>query len=384
MNKGEDLINGSGITDAGSSHTGRLVNPIITENSSTSFHSKECGEDDEQPKKQPPNGQAKSDSDLPKRPLSAYNLFFQLERENILKGQEDKNYTFENIARIALIHYKQCRLGKPKRKHRKTHGVIGFRDLARTIAQKWKKLDDNIKHLFAERAQIEKVLYQKEIDSLQRMKQSKSESPFSPVLSYREQHLNAEFSERSVSSMSSPLSIHPPKTLSNLEFVDSEQNIVGKPCSKAYSFETDYSIPQSLETSISKNLFQHVDAGDEAEPLTIGTTAMYATDSRSAMSTRPERNQWPKRSGSESTKILQYNNYGTESWTHSPVQNEQRQRRRNSTSFYPIDCDEQVDLIQLNESWQGNRDINGDMSDEEADMSAMLAIFEASNDVSQC
>lgn len=130
MNRSEVPINGSAITDARSSHRGRLVNPINTKNSNSS-DSKNGSADDEQPKKKPPNGQAKRDSDLPKPPLSAYNLFFQLERENILKGQEDKNYTFENIARIALIHYKQCRLGKPKRKHRKSHGVIGFRELAR-------------------------------------------------------------------------------------------------------------------------------------------------------------------------------------------------------------------------------------------------------------
>jgi len=376
MNRSEDLINGSAIAGTGGAHGGRLVNPITTEKSSSSFDSKESSEDDEQSKKQPPpNGQAKSDSDLPKRPLSAYNLFFQLERENILKGEEDQNYTFDNIARIALIHYKQCRLGKPKRKHRKSHGVIGFRELARVIAQKWKKLSDSIKDLFEERAQIEKALYQREIDTLQSMKQSQSESPFSPIQSSKEQQLDAEFSERSVSSKPSPPSVQPPK-------------MVGKPSSKPWFFETGNTVtnavPQSLDTSMTQNLFQHVDAGYEAEPLSTSTTMMHATDSRSAMRTRPHPSQWQKLSGSEFAETMQYNNYGNEIWTRGPRQNE-RQPRRNSTSFYPIDGDEQVDLIQLNESWRESRDLSdAEKSEEESEMSAMLAIFETNNDAPQC
>jgi len=72
----------------------------------------------------------------PPKPLNAYNLFFQLERENILAGEEDQNYTAENIARIAHMHHQKHRMGAPKRKHRKSHGKISFVELSRTLANK--------------------------------------------------------------------------------------------------------------------------------------------------------------------------------------------------------------------------------------------------------
>jgi HMG (high mobility group) box len=102
-------------------------------------------------------------SDVPRKPLSAYNLFFQLERENIINGQEDSNYTFENVARIAQVYYEQGKTDMPKRKHRKSHGKISFAELARTIANKWRALDIRFKALFEERAAMEKTRHHQEI-----------------------------------------------------------------------------------------------------------------------------------------------------------------------------------------------------------------------------
>jgi hypothetical protein len=108
-------------------------------------------------------GTNQGESPMPKRNLSAYNLFFQVERENIINGEEGMNYTHENIARVALRHYQQSKMDLPRRKHRKTHGKITFAELARAIANKWKALNPSVKDMFVHRTNIEKARYQAEI-----------------------------------------------------------------------------------------------------------------------------------------------------------------------------------------------------------------------------
>lgn len=92
----------------------------------------------------------------PTGPLSAYNLFFQLERERLLEGEHGEILIFtpEDVANMVIMH-----ASKPKRPHRKTHGKIGFADLARTIAARWKKLDSAGRSVFEERARLEKARY---------------------------------------------------------------------------------------------------------------------------------------------------------------------------------------------------------------------------------
>jgi len=92
----------------------------------------------------------------PKRPLSAYNIFFKHEREKLVSNAPDTPVTLESL--------KVDPVRKPKkRRHRKSHGKIGFADLARTIAEKWKTLDAESRKVFEACASKEKERYQREI-----------------------------------------------------------------------------------------------------------------------------------------------------------------------------------------------------------------------------
>ena len=81
----------------------------------------------------------KKPKDMPKRPLSSYNLFFKSERQRIVSsvanGQEQNGKS----------------LG------------LGFAGLARNIASRWKILENSDKSVFEEQAKIERIRYFKEI-----------------------------------------------------------------------------------------------------------------------------------------------------------------------------------------------------------------------------
>ena len=84
----------------------------------------------------------------PNRPLSAYNLYFQKERAIMLGDAAEKI---------------EQEPGK-KRVHRKTHGKIGFAEMAKIIGAKWKKLPEDEKEEFVKVAAQKKEEYAKDLE----------------------------------------------------------------------------------------------------------------------------------------------------------------------------------------------------------------------------
>ena len=76
----------------------------------------------------------------PKRPLSGYNLFFQDERVRLLEVLP----------------------GRPDgKKPRRSHGKLGFKDMATIIGQRWRELDTQTKRFYENLAKEEKVRYRR-------------------------------------------------------------------------------------------------------------------------------------------------------------------------------------------------------------------------------
>ena len=83
-------------------------------------------------------------------------MYFQWERRRILDGTDhlELRVTPEDVRNLVIAH-----ANRGKRAHRKSHGKISFRDLARTIAARWKKIDEAPKAVFDNQAMIEKEKY---------------------------------------------------------------------------------------------------------------------------------------------------------------------------------------------------------------------------------
>lgn len=105
---------------------------------------------------------------MPKRPLSAYNIFFKSERQGLLGEDVAKEFEVTEAS---------------KRKHRKTHGKIGFADMARAISLKWKKLDPEARRPFEEQAKVERARYTKAINEYRKSQMNEKKGSVQRALS---------------------------------------------------------------------------------------------------------------------------------------------------------------------------------------------------------
>jgi hypothetical protein len=116
----------------------------------------------------------------PMRPLTAYHIFFQIEREYIIQTTPGANadssiHNHKSYQANVPRRYVNIKLSndwyagpgkRAKRKHRKSHGKIGFLELSRVVSQRWANLgeiDPETKAFVTGIAQRELDEYKKEM-----------------------------------------------------------------------------------------------------------------------------------------------------------------------------------------------------------------------------
>jgi HMG-box domain len=99
--------------------------------------------------------------DKPKRPLSAYNIFFKEERQRLLQQLPAKDDT----------------PGDKKQKRKKVpHGKIGFESLAKEIGKRWQELDGIQSQFYKDKAAKDMKRYKEEMDGFLAKEEAKEKT----------------------------------------------------------------------------------------------------------------------------------------------------------------------------------------------------------------
>jgi len=93
----------------------------------------------------------------PKRPLSAYNIFFKEERKKLIEEVQGKLSSQEEFAESSLDDTETV-------KRRKKHHGIGFEEMAKEIGKRWKKIDADRRAVYGKKAEDDKKRYKAELE----------------------------------------------------------------------------------------------------------------------------------------------------------------------------------------------------------------------------
>ena len=122
----------------------------------------------------------------PARPLPAYHIFLQLEREFIIQtidGEDADKSIHDDKVYLDYVpeRYRQIKLSpdwyhgpgkRKKRKHRKQHGKIGPTELTRKISSRWAELgktNPEVKRFVQNLAKQQLMEYQREMEEYERL-----------------------------------------------------------------------------------------------------------------------------------------------------------------------------------------------------------------------
>jgi len=120
-------------------------------------------------KKQPKRWTWTKPKDKPKRPLSAYNIFFKHTRSRIVEGLSEDAGEEEIILSIEAL---LLNAAEKKKRDRRSHGKISFGNLASAVSKKWKNIDDHRMALFQRYADLDKERYFIELGNWKAKKES--------------------------------------------------------------------------------------------------------------------------------------------------------------------------------------------------------------------